>query len=108
MLAPAHQPLDPDKAIRSTDDDAAHARISAVRKGYLEDPFIALLVPRAHLVPTRAPLIHIGTFVRSEAIDILIKGWIALMSTESQIQIVSLGAGSDSRFWRLMVSLCPL
>jgi O-methyltransferase involved in polyketide biosynthesis len=104
----ASSTLDPDAAIRSTDDDAAHARISAVRKGYLDDPFITALVPRAHLVPSRPPLINIGTFIRSISIDRLIEGWILSQGNDSYFQIISLGAGSDSRFWRLRASADPL
>ena len=95
---------DPDAAIRATDTDASQARVSAVRKQYLHDPFIGALVPRAHLVPTRPPLINIGTYVRSEAIDELVLGWLSHAGGDGQkVQIVSLGAGSDTRFWRLAV-----
>lgn len=95
---------DPDASIRATDVDASHARVSAVRKQYLHDPFIACLVPSAHLVPTRPPLINIGTYVRSEAIDELVLGWLKYAGADGKkAQIVSLGAGSDTRFWRLAV-----
>ncbi|KAH7883296.1 S-adenosyl-L-methionine-dependent methyltransferase [Phlebopus sp. FC_14] len=111
MLPPSHQPQrllgreraqDADAAVRQTDTDAAHARLSAVKKGYLQDPYIAHLVPRAHLQPTRPPLINIGTYVRSESIDRLVDQWMELAGQEGkQCQIVSLGAGSDTRFWRI-------
>lgn len=95
---------DVDAAIRQTDSDAALARLSAVRKGYLNDRFISSLVPRAQLQPLRPPLINTGTYVRSEAIDRLVEQWLELSKPEGQLcQIVSLGAGSDTRFWRLMV-----
>ena len=48
-------PSDADAATRATDGDASLARLSAVKKGYLIDPFAALLVPRAHLQPSAAP-----------------------------------------------------
>lgn len=96
--------LDPDAAIRSTDDDAAQSRLSAVRKGYLEDPFVHLFVPRAHLAPSRPPLINIGTYLRFRAIDALVQEFIEHWP-DGRVQIVSLGAGSDTRFWRLNVSL---
>ena len=104
MFAPPTLPTDPDVSIRETDNDAAHARLSAVRKGYLEDPFIQYFVPRPHLVPTRPPLINIGTYLRSQAVDNLVKGWLNLDLRGGKKQIVSLGAGSDTRFWRLVVS----
>ncbi|KAI9062410.1 leucine carboxyl methyltransferase [Trametes sanguinea] len=102
MFPPRTRVPDGDAAIRATDNDAALARLSAVRKGYLTDPFITPLVPRAHLEPPRPPLINIGTYVRSEALDELVNGWLALSQQEGvKCQIVSLGAGSDTRFWRI-------
>ncbi|KIK09242.1 hypothetical protein K443DRAFT_127718 [Laccaria amethystina LaAM-08-1] len=94
--------MDPDASIRSTDNDAAVARLSAVQKRYLDDPFIKHLVPRAHLQPLRPPLINIGTFVRSYAIDDLTTQWLEESGKLNQpCQIVSLGSGSDTRFWRI-------
>jgi len=91
---------DLDAAIRATDNDAAVARLSAVQKGYLVDPYIAALVPRAHLQQPRPPLINIGTYLRSRGIDDLLDEWFR-HSGGRKVQIVSLGAGSDTRFWRL-------
>ncbi|CAE6388925.1 unnamed protein product [Rhizoctonia solani] len=105
MLQPAsvHKIKDPDSAIRETDTDAAHSRLSAVRQGYLVDPYLAPLIPRARFVPTRAPLMNVGTYVRSTAIDMLVESWLNLAGAETEKrQIVSLGAGSDTRYWRLM------
>jgi O-methyltransferase involved in polyketide biosynthesis len=97
---------DPDAPIRQTDADAAVARLSAAQKGYVQDPFIKHLVPRAHLHSPRPPLINIGTFVRSTAIDELIEQWLLLADHAGQrCQIVSLGAGSDTRYWRIAVCL---
>ncbi|KZT72270.1 leucine carboxyl methyltransferase [Daedalea quercina L-15889] len=93
---------DTDGAVRLTDTDAALARLSAVHKHYLTDPFIRHFVPRAHLQPPRPPLINIGTYVRSEGIDKLVEAWFSFTEQEgTQCQVVSLGAGSDTRFWRI-------
>jgi len=102
MFEPPTKNTDPDAPVRATDNDAAIARLSAVRKGYLTDPYIAALVPRAHLQPPRPPLINIGTYLRSRGIDHLVDGWFRLAGGR-KVQIVSLGAGSDTRFWRLAV-----
>ncbi|KAH7334641.1 S-adenosyl-L-methionine-dependent methyltransferase [Rhizoctonia solani] len=110
MAAPGISPLgnlhkikDSDSATRETDTDAAHSRLSAVRQGYLTDPYLTPLVPRARFVPTRAPLMNVGTYVRSTAIDMLVESWLNLAGPETKKrQIVSLGAGSDTRYWRLM------
>lgn len=100
-----HAHPDGDAAIRQTDSDAAIARFSAVQKQYFTDPFIRPLLARgAHLQPSRPPLINVGTYVRSEAIDKLVDEWIQLSAQEhKKCQIVSLGAGSDTRFWRIAV-----
>ena len=91
-----------DASIRATDNDAATARLSAVQKQYLDDPFVKHLVPRAHLVPPRPPLINVGTYIRSAGIDALVDQWLQNSATSGQrCQIVSLGSGSDTRFWRI-------
>ncbi|KAF8558868.1 leucine carboxyl methyltransferase [Imleria badia] len=93
---------DADAAIRQTDTDAALARLSAVKKGYIEDPFITHLLPRAQFQPARPPLINIGTHVRSKSIDALVEQWLEFCEQQETVcQIVSLGAGSDTRFWRM-------
>jgi [phosphatase 2A protein]-leucine-carboxy methyltransferase len=101
---PTTKNADADAPTRATDNDAAIARLSAVRKGYLADPYIAVLVPRAHLQQPRPPLINIGTYLRTRAIDLLLDDWFRLAGPH-KVQIVSLGAGSDTRFWRLTVRL---
>ena len=101
-MFPPRPPTGGDASIRSTDNDAAVARVSAVKKGYCEDPFINHFVPRAHFLPPRPPLINIGTYVRSTGIDMLVDQWLSMASQSGQRgQIVSLGAGSDTRFWRI-------
>ena len=102
MFEPPTKNTDPDAPTRATDNDAAVARLSAVRKGYLSDPYIAALIPRAHLQQPRPPLINIGTYLRTRAIDLLLDDWFRLAGPR-KVQIVSLGAGSDTRFWRLAV-----
>ncbi|RPD71897.1 leucine carboxyl methyltransferase [Lentinus tigrinus ALCF2SS1-7] len=102
MFPPRQRLPEGDAAIRATDSDAALARLSAVHKGYLTDPYITPFVSRPHLQHPRPPLINIGTYVRSEALDELVDGWLALCEAEgTKCQIVSMGAGSDTRFWRL-------
>src|SRR5258705_9490790 len=104
-MFPPHARLAED-SIRETDNDAALARLSAVQKRYLEDPYIRYLVPKAHIAPPRSPLINIGTYVRSSALDALIYQWLQFSERVGQgCQIVSLGAGSDTRFWRIVASV---
>ncbi|KAL7414340.1 leucine carboxyl methyltransferase 1 [Mrakia frigida] len=96
-------PPTPDEAIRSTDSDAALSRLSAVSASYLSDPFASLFIrgrpPRESY--RRPPLINIGTHARTLGVDELVKKFLRGPGKEGG-QIVSLGAGSDTRFWRLM------
>ena len=103
----------PDEAIRATDDDAAASRRSAVGLGYLTDPFVSILSPPPSTISSssspyasgsarKPPLINIGTHHRTWAIDTLVDRFFDAAG-EKRGQLVGLGAGSDTRFFRLMV-----
>ena len=106
MFNPSPYQGDQDAGVRSTDFDASIARFCAVQRGYLTDPYVRYFVPRAHLHEQRSPVINIGTFLRSESIDRLIDSWFDSCRAEGKkCQIVSLGSGSDTRFWRMKVRM---
>lgn len=108
-LGREHGQDDADSAVRQTDTDAALARLSAVKNGYTDDPYITHLIPRAQFQPARPPLINIGTYVRSRSIDALVEQWMEICEQQDTVcQIVSLGAGSDTRFWRINVRASSL
>ncbi|KAK6005186.1 hypothetical protein QM012_007965 [Aureobasidium pullulans] len=96
-----------DKIIRQTDGDASNSRLSAVQLGYLNDEYATCFLQGQ--IPRRYPLINRGTYVRTSAIDRLVDNFLtttidAHASSESAAplaQIISLGAGSDTRFFRL-------
>ena len=74
-------------------------------KGYLTDPFASLFYSSPSTGPagpSKPPLINIGTHHRTYAIDLLVDRFFAACG-ESGGQVVSLGAGSDTRFFRYMV-----
>lgn len=93
------QSLKYDEAVRSTDGDAVGSRIAAIKSGYLDsDPFTSLLGPITPAAP-RSPIINIGTYLRCKEIDALVYKFIDRDDTPKQI--ISLGAGSDARYWRI-------
>ncbi|KAI8630439.1 leucine carboxyl methyltransferase [Xylariaceae sp. FL1651] len=92
-----------DAVIQGTDTDAALSRMSAVDLGYLEDRYAQFFVqrPLVGAVVRRLPIINRGTYTRTMALDRLV--WAFLAATEAQErQIVSLGAGTDTRVFRLL------
>ncbi|KAK3110920.1 carboxy methyl transferase for protein phosphatase 2A [Teratosphaeriaceae sp. CCFEE 6253] len=90
-----------DAIVQQTDHDASSSRMSTVALGYLEDPFAEAFLAQGGQITKRYPIIHRGTYVRTKAIDHLVDR-LLLAQPEQRKQIVSLGAGSDTRFFRLM------
>ncbi|CAD6447080.1 83e3d3e9-4c85-4ed9-8f21-6410cc421a9e [Sclerotinia trifoliorum] len=90
-----------DNAIQGTDTDAAVSRLSAVNLGYLEDPFARYFVNGSGT--RRLPIINRGTYSRTTALDLLIETFLSQSenSTSQRKQIISLGAGTDTRYFRL-------
>lgn len=94
-------------AVRATDADALLSRLSACRAGYLPlDAYADMLRGRAE-APHRPPIINIGTYLRAREVDAHVQHFIETgacgppYTPAPRVQIVSLGAGSDTRFWRL-------
>ena len=97
-------------AVRATDSDALLSRVSAVKLGYVPpDAYAPLFVSTREPPPRRPLLINIGTALRSGEVDERVDAFLSSGSLQlprrstnvDRVQIVSLGAGSDSRFWRL-------
>ncbi|TPX48633.1 hypothetical protein SeLEV6574_g01932 [Synchytrium endobioticum] len=70
---------------------------SAVSMGYIHDDFVASFVRKPQ---RRAPIINRGSYVRSTALATLISLFLQLPIGHDK-QIVSLGAGSDTRYFLL-------
>lgn len=95
-------PEDKDRIVQQTDVDASGSRLAAVNIGYLVDPYAALLHGGGENdQPKRFPLINRGTYTRTTAIDELVMQFLKSLPGGQRRQIVSLGAGSDTRYWRL-------
>ncbi|KAL5594618.1 hypothetical protein BROUX41_001537 [Berkeleyomyces rouxiae] len=93
-----------DAVVQGTDDDAAVSRLSAVELGYLTDPFAGYFAGSSGgRGPTRRlPIINRGTYTRTWALDRLVAGFLRSAAEVGRgAQIVSLGAGTDTRALRL-------
>ncbi|KFY22103.1 hypothetical protein V493_06846 [Pseudogymnoascus sp. VKM F-4281 (FW-2241)] len=95
--------VDRDRMIRETDTDANGSRRSAVACGYLEDPYVSEFVADLgdDTPALRMPIINRGTYVRTIVIDRLIENFINA-HPEQNVQIISLGAGTDTRYFRYL------
>lgn len=88
-------------AVQSTNDSSAVSKTSLAARGYVHDTFAALLVPGT---ARRAPLIHRGYYVRARAVRHCVRAFLkgtCAVPGAPRAQIVSLGAGSDSLYFRL-------
>uniref|UniRef100_A0A0B6YT44 Leucine carboxyl methyltransferase 1 n=1 Tax=Arion vulgaris TaxID=1028688 RepID=A0A0B6YT44_9EUPU len=85
-----------DEGVIGTNDDAASCKRFAVEKGYWNDPYIMHFVQKPS--SKKAPEISRGYYARVKAIENLVKNFLTL--TQCKCQIVSLGAGFDTLFWR--------
>ncbi|KAJ0115384.1 hypothetical protein J7T55_012663 [Diaporthe amygdali] len=96
-----------DATIQGTDTDAAVMRLSAVELGYLDDQFAQFFV-QGQQPSRRLPIINRGTYTRTTALDRLINAFLGPDFGANEPlqfrQIVSLGAGTDTRCFRLFSS----
>jgi len=88
-----------DDAVQSTNDDATLCKLSAVSMGYWSDPFLPHMARQAGR-DRRAPEIHLGYFARVAGVRMLIDKFFEACDTA--VQVINLGAGFDTTFWRLL------
>ena len=79
-----------------TNDDATSCRLSCHKKGYLDDPYVEWFAS----CDPKSPIINRGTYLRTMAIDSIVVGF---LNKYPQGQILSLGAGYDTRYFRLQL-----
>lgn len=88
-----------DITIQETNDNSILSKASIVTSGYFHDPYLPLFTTR---VPRRAPLVHRGYYCRAKAIDHSLRTFIQHHhDSDTRFQIVSLGAGFDTSYFRL-------
>lgn len=89
-----------DEAVIATNDDASMCKYQAVSKGYYTDKYLDLFLSSKikNSSVRKAPEINRGYFARSASIAYLVEKFI---NSNQSCQIVNLGAGYDSLYWRL-------
>ncbi|RWS23949.1 leucine carboxyl methyltransferase 1-like protein [Leptotrombidium deliense] len=87
-----------DEGVMRTNDDATSCKQYAVEKGYWKDPFIECFHSGFGRVDRKTPEINRGYFARVFATQLLVKKFI---ETVNACQIVNLGSGFDTLYWRL-------
>ncbi|XP_018416869.1 PREDICTED: leucine carboxyl methyltransferase 1 [Nanorana parkeri] len=86
-----------DEAVRGTCDDASICKRFAVSVGYWKDPYMQYFVRQAK--ERKAPEINRGYYARVQGVSQLLYAF--LKRTECNCQVINLGAGLDTTFWRL-------
>lgn len=81
----------------STALDACSRRLHAHTKGYIVDPFVHLFAPDDTVI--NSPLMNRGTWLREKAVECVITQFSKLYPSQP-IQVVSLGAGFDTLYFR--------
>ncbi|XP_052668990.1 tRNA wybutosine-synthesizing protein 4 isoform X1 [Harpia harpyja] len=87
-------------AVQGTGGSSAVSKCSAAARGYIQDRFLRLLVGRRRR-RRRAPLVHRGYYIRARAVDHCIQDFLLKTQSHPRTQILSLGAGFDSLYFRL-------
>eukprot|EP00941_MAST-03F_sp_MAST-3F-sp1_P005956 g5956.t1 len=85
------------KAVQQTGNDAVQAKLSMVKAGYIDDPFIQFFAKTTNF-RRGSPLINRGYYARVKAIDLILREF---LQEGGKKQVVNLGAGRDTTFWRL-------
>ncbi|KAG7491823.1 hypothetical protein MATL_G00008340 [Megalops atlanticus] len=86
-----------DEAVRATCDDASICKRFATSKGYWKDPYIQYFVRQ--IGERKAPEINRGYYARVQGVNHLLDEF--LRKTTCDCQVINLGAGLDTTFWRL-------
>ncbi|NXR99861.1 TYW4 protein, partial [Oxylabes madagascariensis] len=86
------------RQVQGTGGSSAVSKCSAAARGYIQDRFLRLLAGRRR---RRAPLIHRGYYIRARAVDHCVQDFLLKTQSLPRTQILSLGAGFDSLYFRL-------
>ncbi|CAH0473602.1 unnamed protein product [Peronospora belbahrii] len=92
------QSTEHDGAVKETAIDASLCKLSASQLGYYTDPFVQYFVKSPS---RRMPIINRGYYARVTAIESLVRKFLGAEDVKGKKQVVILGAGLDTMFFRL-------
>jgi len=92
-----------DEGVQATNEDATSCKLSAVQLGYWTDQYIKFMYRKSI---RRAPEIHLGYYARVQGFRYLVDK--AFEACDTRVQIISLGAGFDTLYWRLTEECKPV
>lgn len=93
----------PKLTLRETAVDATSRKEHAVNKGYFRDPFLAAFTGDNTYI--NSPLMNRGYWLRVKAVENAINRFLE-MFPEDAVQIISLGAGYDTLYFRWAAAAC--
>jgi O-methyltransferase involved in polyketide biosynthesis len=95
----------PDESIIQTNEEASLCKLDAVKMGYWKDPFLSQMLHGSLHHERKAPDMYKGYYARVKCVERLVLEFIAAVQStqglEAVVQIVNLGAGYDTLYWRL-------
>ncbi|XP_046374942.2 tRNA wybutosine-synthesizing protein 4-like [Haliotis rufescens] len=84
-------------AVQGTNDHSIVSKCSMAVAGYFQDDFLKFFVAKTS---RRAPLIHRGYYIRAKTVSYIVNEFLQRHGSTAK-QIVSLGSGFDSAYFRL-------
>ncbi|OQV15711.1 Leucine carboxyl methyltransferase 1 [Hypsibius exemplaris] len=95
----------PDENIIQTNEEASLCKLDAVKLGYWQDPYLPMMVHGSLRHERKAPDMYKGYYARVKCVERLVLQFIAAVrrarGPDAVVQIVNLGAGYDTLYWRL-------
>ncbi|KAK3589042.1 hypothetical protein CHS0354_007991 [Potamilus streckersoni] len=85
-----------ESAVQGTNDSSIVSKCSMAATGYFQDDYLQYFITK---ITRRSPLIHRGYYIRARTMDYIMKKFLEIHTGKRQI--ISLGAGFDSTYFRL-------
>ncbi|XP_055340027.1 leucine carboxyl methyltransferase 1-like [Paramacrobiotus metropolitanus] len=96
----------PDEHIMLTNEEATLCKLDAIKMGYWKDPYLPQFVHGSFRHERKAPDMYKGYYARVKCVERLVLDFVHAVIKDNKaeipvVQIVNLGAGYDTLYWRL-------